>query len=85
MHTRDTDNQTDRRIENPQVTEVVYDGVVGNWMALSFLKLPTPVPVGESYTSYARLNVESIPNNHVFGLSILSLSDIYKYAVNRPS
>ena len=99
---RDTDNQTSPRIENPQVTEILYDdesnnhylskkpgadGVVGNRKALSFLKLPMPVPVGDTYTFYARINVEYFPNNHVFGLSNLSPRDIetYNYDALEPS
>jgi hypothetical protein len=48
------------------------DGVVGNRKALSYIKLPTQIPVGQSYTLYARVNVEYFPNNHSFGLTNLT-------------
>lgn len=81
----DTQNDTDPRIENPQVTEVrlednknhylikkpAAEGVVGNRKALSYRKLPVSVKLGETYTFYVRINVEYFPNNHVFGLSNL--------------
>jgi hypothetical protein len=76
----DTQNETDPIVENPQVTEVRSDGknsfllkkpakegVVGNRKAISFIRLPVNVPVGEIYTFYLRLNVEYFPNNHVLG------------------
>ena len=82
----DTRNDTDPRIENPQITEVLSEegaenrylikkpaaeGVVGNRKALTYRALPVPVQVGETYTFYLRINVEYFPNNHVFGLSNL--------------
>ena len=99
---RDTDNRTNPRIENPQITEIVYDdaannhflskqpaaeGVLGNRKALSYLKLPKTVPVGQTFTFYARINVEYFPNNHVFGLSNLEPSDIdiHNYDALEPS
>ena len=101
-HLRDTDNRTNPIIEKPQVTEVVYDetsgnhflskkpaadGIVGNRKALSFLKLPKPVDVGETYTFYTRINVEYFPNNHVFGLSNLGPDGIeaHDYDALEPS
>lgn len=82
---RDTKNDTNPKIENPQVTEIrketsgnhylikkpAAEGIVGNRKALSFTKLPRSVEVGETYTFYTRINVEYFPNNHVFGLSNL--------------
>lgn len=79
----DTRNDTNPHIPNPQVTEVRHEanqnhylikkpaaeGVVGNRKALSFYPLPKAVNVGETYTFFTRINVESFPNNHVFGLS----------------
>lgn len=90
----DPQNETDPKIENPQVTEVrdevdsnnyllkkpAPEGIVGNRKALSFRKLPQPINVGETYTFYIRLNVEYFPNNHVFGLSNLNPDDIVKQA-----
>ena len=86
---KDTKNDTDPRIENPQVTEVrsensnqflikkpAADGVIGNRKALTFKQLPEPVAVGSVYTFYAKVNVEYFPNNHVFGLSDMSPEDI---------
>ena len=79
----DVDNQTDPKVDSPQVTKIVREndgnhflikkpaaeGVVGNRKALSYIELPTPVPVGETWTFYTRINVEYFPNNHVFGIS----------------
>lgn len=87
----DAQNETDPYLPHPQVTEIhsdpesgnrymlrkpAADGVVGNRKAIGFLPLPRPVPVGETYTFYTRVNVESFPNNHSFGLSNLAASDI---------
>jgi hypothetical protein len=87
----DTKNDTDPRVEHPQVTEVrsekdgqnsylikkpAAEGVVGNRKALSYLELPVAVEVGETYTFYTRINVEYFPNNHVFGLSNLAPEEI---------
>ncbi|MEQ8905683.1 hypothetical protein [Ekhidna sp.] len=89
----DTRNDTDPRIENPQVTEArseagesnhylikkpAAEGVVGNRKALSYCKLPVPVKVGETYTFYLKFKVEYFPNNHVFGLSNLDPEGINK-------
>lgn len=79
----DPQNETNPKVENPQVTEVnsekngnnyllkmpAREGVIGNRKAVSFKKLPVQVQVGEIYTLYIRLNVEKFPNNHVLGLS----------------
>ncbi|MCQ8876870.1 hypothetical protein NQT69_02325 [Pseudoalteromonas shioyasakiensis] len=55
------------------------DGVVGNRKALSFYPLPKQVEVGETVTFYTRINVESFPNNHAFGLSNLTPEHIKKH------
>jgi hypothetical protein len=52
------------------------DGIVGNRKALSIKTLPTPVAVGEIYTFYTRILVESFPNNHAFGISNLTPEEI---------
>lgn len=93
----DTGNDTDPRVENPQVTEVhsetngqnhylikkpAAEGVLGNRKALSYRKLPVAVEVGEVYTFYLRFNVEYFPNNHVFGLSNLSPEEINLHDYN---
>ncbi|WP_371397588.1 hypothetical protein [Fretibacter rubidus] len=80
----DTFNQTQPKIDNPQVTQVrkdphidnhylikkpAADGVLGNRKALTFKKLPVAIGVGETYTFYGRVSVEAFPNNHVLGLS----------------
>lgn len=93
----DVQNDTDPRIENPQITEIrsenqganhylikkpAADGIVGNRKALSYKKLPVAVSVGETYTFYARFNVEYFPNNHVFGLSNLSPKEINRQGYN---
>ncbi len=95
--TADTRNDTDPRIENPQVTEVrseadghnhyllkkpAAEGVVGNRKALTYRQLPVAVAVGETYTFYARFNVEYFPNNHVFGLSNLPPEGINTHDYN---
>ena len=93
---RDTKNNTSPKVENPQVTQIeqedsgnyylikkpAADGVVGNRKALSFVKLPSVVDVGEVYTFYMRINVEYFPNNHVFGLSNLDSEGIVKHDYN---
>ena len=93
---RDTKNNTSPKIENPQITEIkkedsgnhylikkpAADGVVGNRKALSFVKLPSAVEVGEVYTFYTRINVEYFPNNHVFGLSNLDPEGIAEHDYN---
>ena len=90
----DVDNQTDPKVENPQVTEIVRgdadnqflikkpaaEGIVGNRKALSYLALPAPVPVGETWTFYTRINVEYFPNNHVFGITNQGPDGIEKLA-----
>lgn len=91
----DTQNETNPKIENPQVTEVcgegveenkylikkpAAEGVVGNRKAISFRKLPVAIAVGDTYTFYVRLNVEYFPNNHVFGLSNMEPDGIIEHA-----
>jgi len=93
----DTFNQTQPKIENPQVTEVredpnidnrylikkpAADGVLGNRKALTFKKLPVAIDVGETYTFYARVNVQAFPNNHVLGLSNLDPQGIIENDYN---
>ena len=92
----DTKNNTSPFVENPQVTEILSeqsgnrylikkpaaDGVVGNRKALSFVKLPTAVNVGETFTFYTRINVEYFPNNHIFGLSDLDPEGIVEHGYN---
>lgn len=92
----DTKNNTSPKVENPQVTEIrqeesgnrflikkpAKDGIVGNRKALSFVKLPEAVAVGETYTFYTRINVEYFPNNHVFGLSNLDPAGIVEHDYN---
>ena len=93
----DTMNETEPRIENPQVTKILTtpatnnryllkkpaaEEIVGNRKALSFTELPVSINVGEIYTYYARINIESFPNNHVFGLSNLPPEGIIKNDYN---
>ncbi len=90
-HKADTRNDTDPKIESPQITErrqeknkknsylikkPAAEGVVGNRKALTYKKLPEAVEVGDTFTFYTRINVEYFPNNHVFGLSNLKPKDI---------
>lgn len=86
----DAQNETNPFVPKPQVAEIIQqshknhyylkkpapNGIVGNRKALSYLELPAPVPVGETYTFYTRINVESFPNNHSFGLSNLNAQQI---------
>jgi len=58
------------------------EGVVGNRKALTFKALPQIVEVGEIVTFYTRINVESFPNNHAFGLSNMGPDDIKKHDYN---
>jgi hypothetical protein len=92
----DTQNETNPRVENPQVTEVrdedgrnkflikkpAPEGIIGNRKALSFRELPITINVGEIYTFHLRLNVEYFSNNHVFGLSNLDVEGIKEQAYN---
>ena len=93
----DTKNDTSPKIANPQVTEQrresqhansylikkpAEDNIIGNRKALTYKKLPKPVEVGETYTFYSRINVESFPNNHAFGLSNMQPMDIELYDYN---
>jgi len=87
----DVQNETNPFVPDPQITELrreetignhyllrkpAADGVVGNRKAISFRPLPRPIPVGETYTLHTRIQVESFPNNHSFGLSNIAASDI---------
>ncbi len=87
----DVQNDTDPFVRNPQISEIriepatgnqhmlrkpAADGVVGNRKAIGFKRLPLPIQVGETYTLYTRINVEYFPNNHSFGLSNSSATDI---------
>ncbi|MBT8068507.1 MAG: hypothetical protein KJO09_14790 [Gammaproteobacteria bacterium] len=87
----DIQNETDPHVPDPQVTDIrgdvetgnrymlrkpAADGVVGNRKAIGFTPLPNPVPVGDTYTFYTRVNVEYFPNNHSFGLSNISAGAI---------
>lgn len=93
----DTDNNTQPYVNNPQVTEVrlepginnhylikkpAAEGVVGNRKAMSIIKLPIEVEVGETFTFYTRIKVEYFPNNHSFGLSNLSAKQIEQQNYN---
>lgn len=91
----DTQNNTSPFIDNPQVTQIrtqksnhylikkpAKDGIVGNRKALSYIKLPKSVNVGEVYTFHTRILVESFPNNHAFGISNLGPEDIESQAYN---
>ena len=90
----DVQNETDPRVPDPQITESrsepesgnrymlrkpAADGVIGNRKAIGFMPLPIPVEVGETYTFYTRINVEYFPNNHSFGLSNISASEISEF------
>lgn len=93
----DVDNNTDPYVADPQIAEIrvdapsgnhyllrkpAPDGVVGNRKAIGFAPLPASVQVGETYTFYTRINVEYFPNNHSFGLSNLSATEIPKQNYN---
>lgn len=91
----DTQNNTKPYIQNPQITKIIQsdtssylikkpamDGVVGNRKAISFKKLPVAVEVGETYTFFTKILVESFPNNHAFGLSNLRPKDILMKGYN---
>ncbi|WP_231758875.1 hypothetical protein [Microbulbifer elongatus] len=95
----DTKNETEPRVENPQITirrtetingkENAYllkkpaaEGIVGNRKALTFKRLPRVVEVGEVYTFYTRIQVESFPNNHAFGISNLDAEGIKQHDYN---
>lgn len=92
---KDTRNDTDPHIENPQVTELrsensnqflikkaAAEGIIGNRKALTFRQLPEPVAAGSVYTFYVRVNVEYFPNNHIFGLSDMNPEDIALHDYN---
>lgn len=92
----DTRNETDPFVPKPQLTELrvdvdgnqylikkpAADGIVGNRKALTFKPLPQSIPVGEIFTVYSRFQVESFPNNHVFGLSNLDAKGIIENDYN---
>ena len=87
---RDVDNQTSPYVSKPQVATIVtedgccrhylkkaaQEGVTGNRKALSYRALPKAVKKGEVSTLFLRINVESFPNNHSFGLSNLRPAQI---------
>jgi hypothetical protein len=94
---KDVQNDTNPFVNNPQIALIEHDidlqntyylkkpaadGVLGNRKALSYIALPTPVAVGDTYTFYTRFMVEAFPNNHSFGLSNLSPSEIDKLSYN---
>lgn len=96
-HKKDTRNETVPFIATPQVTQLrkettfnntmllkkpASEGVVGNRKALTFRQLPQPVAVGEIYTFFVRIKIESFPNNHVFGLSNLDAQGITQHDYN---
>lgn len=93
----DVQNETKPFVPNPQIAEVrletetgnnyllkkpAAEGIVGNRKALGFKALPHEIPVGETYTIYTRINVEYFPNNHSFGLSNLTASEISQQNYN---
>ncbi|WP_406828548.1 hypothetical protein [Microbulbifer sp. ARAS458-1] len=80
---------TVRRVESENGVKNAYllkkpaaEGVVGNRKALTFKRLPRAVEVGEVYTFYSRIKVESFPNNHVFGISNLDAEGIKQHDYN---
>ncbi len=85
----DAQNDTDPRIENPQISEIrteagnqfllrkpAADGIVGNRKALIYKALPRAIPAGDTYTFYSRVNVEAFPNNHAYGLTNIAQDNI---------
>ncbi|MBU2886943.1 hypothetical protein KO507_14330 [Gilvimarinus agarilyticus] len=95
----DTKNDTEPRIDNPQVTErrteagpgeenayllkkPAAEGIVGNRKALTYKALPREVKLGETFTFYSRIQVESFPNNHAFGVSNMGAEGIEKNDYN---
>ncbi len=93
----DTDNRTEPFVPDPQVAIVQFDdtlnnhyllkkpaaeGVVGNRKALSYIRLPQALDVGDVATFYTRVNVEYFPNNHSFGLSNLTAAEIAEQNYN---
>ncbi len=87
----DTQNETHPFVANAQVTKIVSEaadgnqyllkkpaaeGVIGNRKAISFFPLPRAIEAGETATLYTRVLVEYFPNNHSYGLSNLSDSEI---------
>lgn len=85
----DVQNETDPFIESPQIAKrktdagnsymlrkPAADGVVGNRKAIGFKPLAQTIAVGETATLYTRIYVERFPNNHSYGLSNLTASEI---------
>lgn len=96
-HIRDVQNETKPFVKSPQIALIKQEqtsqnqyylkkpaanGVVGNRKALSYIKLPNTLNVGDTATFYTRIMVESFPNNHSFGLSNQHPADIDKLAYN---
>jgi hypothetical protein len=90
----DVQNETDPHVPDPQVTVIrsepgsgnrymlrkpATEGVVGNRKAIGLMPLPKSVAIGETWTFFARINVEYFPNNHSFGLSNVPVPDIPRY------
>jgi len=87
----DAQNETKPFLAEPQITKHVAepskanhyllkkpaaDGILGNRKAITVRSLPRAIAVGETYTIYTRVLVESFPNNHSFGLSNVDASDV---------
>ena len=96
-HIRDVQNETIPFVESPQVAEIkqepnssnryylkkaAQNGVIGNRKALSYIRLAREIKVGEIATFYTRIMVESFPNNHSFGLSNQTPSNIDTLSYN---
>ena len=64
------------KANNYLIKKPAAENIVGNRKALTYKKLPIQVAVGETYTFYTRINVESFPNNHAFGISNMQPKDI---------
>ena len=90
----DVQNETDPHVPDPQVTVIrsepgsgnrymlrkpATEGVVGNRKAIGLMPLPKSVAIGETWTFFARINVEHFPNNHSFGLSNVPAPDVPRY------
>ncbi|WP_229333538.1 hypothetical protein [Glaciecola sp. MH2013] len=93
----DVQNETSPFIPRPQVSKIITepstqnayylkqaaeDGIVGNRKALSYIKLPRSIEIGETYTLYTRIMVDAFPNNHSFGLSNLQAESINELSYN---
>ena len=75
-------NHQHQLINQYYLKKAAAQGVVGNRKALSYIALPTVVPLGEIFTFYTRMMVDSFPNNHSFGLSNLTPEQINKQSYN---